>query len=99
MSETTRTLPALLAVLAGVCLLLISHSPMGLFVMGVIAIVAYLMRKQPLSGVAKIFYIAGGGVFGGLAAFSVILGVPQALLLTVILGAFCVSVLYTRMKV
>jgi hypothetical protein len=99
MSETTRTLPALLAVLAGVCLLLVSRSPVGLFVMVLVAVVQYLMRNQPLGTIGKLFFVVGAGALGALGIMSVVLGFPTAALLCGIESAFCTSVLYTRMKV
>ena len=99
MSEHTKTLPALLAILIGITTTLITGNPVGLFMFGFIAYVQYRQRNEVLHQVTKFMFVASAGICGGLALKGILLGLHPVALLCSLMCAFCASVLYTRMKI
>lgn len=99
MSEHAKTLPALLAVLIGITIALITYSPVGLVLFLLLAFAAYHQRNDALNQLSKILYLAGAAISGALAFKAVIIGVAPVVLLCGLICTFCTSVIYTRMKI
>lgn len=99
MSEATKTLPALFAVILGIALALITGNPIGFLLFLVIAFAQYHQRNEALHPLFKLMFVAGAGLGGALTLMSLQVGVPRLTLLCALTCAFCTSSLYTRMKV
>ena len=95
-NHTLKTLPSLFAALVGAALVGITHSLVGGFVFAALAVVQYMLRDQPLNHIMRLAFTFGASLSLAIALKSVIIGMFPIALLCLLMGVFCISVLFAR---